>query len=154
MAIVKLVRAEPADASADLTNVDKVRGNVVLIERGGCSFTTKARRAEEAGAASMIVVNNNKVRAICVLRKGLHGWTSDAILHSSERVLARLNQGPELFSMGGTEKPITIPAVLVASEAGDLLRDIVQEGSKLRLIIRTSWLAALFRRVRHTRLLT
>ena len=43
--------------------------------------------------------------------------------------------------MGGTEKPISIPAVLVASEAGDLLRDIVQEGSKLRLIIRTSRLA-------------
>jgi len=103
---MKLVRAQPADASADLTNIDAVRGNVVLIERGGCSFTTKARRAEQAGASSMIVVNNNK--------------------------------GPELFSMGGTEKPISIPAVLVASEAGDLLRDIVQEGSKLRLIIRYS----------------
>ena len=73
MTLAKLVRAEPADASADLTNIDKVRGNVVLIERGGCSFTTKARRAEEAGAASMIVVNNNKVRFVCIFGSGLHG---------------------------------------------------------------------------------
>ncbi|WP_334029784.1 S8 family serine peptidase [Alteromonas sp. P256] len=54
-----IVYAEPetnatgcAEYSADLT------GQVVLIDRGGCSFTTKVINAEAAGAAFVIVANN------------------------------------------------------------------------------------------------
>jgi len=37
-----------------------VRGSVVLIERGECSFVSKAVRAQEAGAAGAIITDNDQ----------------------------------------------------------------------------------------------
>ena len=36
-----MVYAEPADACGNLTNPDAVRGKLVLINRGTCTFSTK-----------------------------------------------------------------------------------------------------------------
>lgn len=57
---IKLVKSEPYNACSDITNVDNVRGNVVLIERGICSFVIKAENARKAGAAMMLVANNDQ----------------------------------------------------------------------------------------------
>jgi hypothetical protein len=37
-------------------------------------------------------------------------------------VVANSQEGPELFSMGGTESPLAIPAVLISAESGVLVR--------------------------------
>ena len=37
--------------------------------------------------------------------------------------------------MGGTEQPISIPAVLVSMESGALLKETVPDGSNLRLLM-------------------
>ena len=44
---------------ADL--VGEYKGRVVLMWRGGCSFTDKVRRAQQAGAAACIVVQTAAV---------------------------------------------------------------------------------------------
>mmetsp|Transcript_53153 Transcript_53153/g.108411 ORF Transcript_53153/g.108411 Transcript_53153/m.108411 type:complete len:1065 (-) Transcript_53153:98-3292(-) len=51
------VRAEPFIADARLTNTDKVKGNIVMIARGKCSFVSKVKRAKSAGAVGVIIVN-------------------------------------------------------------------------------------------------
>ena len=51
-----LVVADPTDGSAPLANAEAVRGRLVLLWRGGCSFVDKVRRAQQAGAAAAVVV--------------------------------------------------------------------------------------------------
>uniref|UniRef100_A0A182MYC0 PA domain-containing protein n=1 Tax=Anopheles dirus TaxID=7168 RepID=A0A182MYC0_9DIPT len=52
----KLVPAEPADAcSTKFKNADELVGNIALVERGHCSFLTKAINVEAAGGAAIIV---------------------------------------------------------------------------------------------------
>lgn len=37
----KVVPADPIDARSEISNAEQVKGNAILINRGGCSFTTK-----------------------------------------------------------------------------------------------------------------
>lgn len=39
-------------------NATAVRNNIALIDRGGCSFKTKAKNAQDAGARGVIIANN------------------------------------------------------------------------------------------------
>lgn len=62
--------AEPADPAAGLAagttfdgcsalnNAAEIAGNVVMLNRGRCSFKTKALHGQEAGATAVIVANN------------------------------------------------------------------------------------------------
>jgi hypothetical protein len=43
------------EGCATITNVDEVQGNIALMRRGACSFSTKALNAQEAGAVGFIV---------------------------------------------------------------------------------------------------
>jgi hypothetical protein len=85
-----LVVADPPDARIPLANSTSVKGKAVLIDRGGCSFTTKVKNALLAEVACIVVANNQ--------------------------------DGPELFSMGGTDAPLGIPALLISKESGALIR--------------------------------
>ena len=55
---VLCVQAVPARAERPLDNAYAVRGCVVVIERGGVPFVTKARHAQAAGAVAVILVND------------------------------------------------------------------------------------------------
>lgn len=48
---------EPAEACTEITN--DVDGKIALIDRGTCTFTTKVRNAQDAGAVGVLVVNNS-----------------------------------------------------------------------------------------------
>jgi hypothetical protein len=55
--------ADPAgpsttDGCTPLTNAAAVAGSIALIERGTCTFATKARNASEAGALGVVIYNN------------------------------------------------------------------------------------------------
>jgi len=52
-----LVLASPGCACGPITN--QVRDKVVLIQRGECSFVSKAARAQEAGAYGAIITDND-----------------------------------------------------------------------------------------------
>ena len=56
----RLVRCQPPEANTPIKNVDQVKGNIVYIKRGGCSFTKKARMAQAAGAVAMVVANTDR----------------------------------------------------------------------------------------------
>ncbi|MEW6367863.1 MAG: PA domain-containing protein [Acidobacteriota bacterium] len=48
----------PTYACSPLVNGPQVAGNIALIDRGTCTFTTKVKNAQNAGAIGAIVVNN------------------------------------------------------------------------------------------------
>jgi hypothetical protein len=57
----KLVAASPYEACSDLTNPDALKGNIALITRGVCEFSSKVQRARQAGAIAAIVVNSRDI---------------------------------------------------------------------------------------------
>ena len=50
--------AQPADACGSILNTDDMFGHIAIINRGGCNFTDKIQRAQDAGAVGVIMVNN------------------------------------------------------------------------------------------------
>jgi hypothetical protein len=54
---LRAVRSVPILADADLSNAAEADGAIVVIERGHCPFHEKVRRAADAGAAGVIVIN-------------------------------------------------------------------------------------------------
>ena len=53
------VLAEPRHADSLLSNAAQLQGNVALVERGHVSFVEKARRAQQAGAIALIIINSD-----------------------------------------------------------------------------------------------
>jgi subtilisin family serine protease len=55
----QLIEGEFDDrACADLVNADQVRGHVVLVSRGGCSFEAKYANLEQAGGLAVLAYND------------------------------------------------------------------------------------------------
>lgn len=54
----ELVQTDPADACGILSTPSTLSGRIALIDRGTCYFVDKVRRAQEAGALAVIMVNN------------------------------------------------------------------------------------------------
>jgi glutaredoxin len=55
----QIVNAKPRKACTPLKNKDDVRGRVVLVERGKCTFEAKMKILEESGAIGMVLMNND-----------------------------------------------------------------------------------------------
>ena len=49
--------ANPTNGCASLVNAGQISGIYVAMTRGHCSFTTKARIAQDNGAAGLVVIN-------------------------------------------------------------------------------------------------
>jgi hypothetical protein len=47
-----------SDACGPITNIAEVSGNIALVDRGSCTFTSKALAAQAAGAIAVIIANN------------------------------------------------------------------------------------------------
>uniref|UniRef100_A0A2P2I472 PRADC1-like protein n=1 Tax=Hirondellea gigas TaxID=1518452 RepID=A0A2P2I472_9CRUS len=56
---VRMVLTDPEECCSSLHNSDSVYGAVALVNRGQCSFVSKAIAAEEAGAMAVIVSDMN-----------------------------------------------------------------------------------------------
>jgi len=48
----------PTEACNTLTNNAAISGNIAVVERGSCTFVSKVKNAQDAGAVAVIVVNN------------------------------------------------------------------------------------------------
>jgi len=81
--------------------VNNVAGAIALIDRGTCTFASKAQRADQAGAIGVIIANHNP----------------------GEGAMAMPNEDPPLT--------ITIPAVSVSNDNGILLKSMVSAGPGL-----------------------
>lgn len=53
-----VVQTDPPLACEELSNAAALEGKIALIDRGACFFVDKIRRAQNAGAVGVIVVNN------------------------------------------------------------------------------------------------
>ncbi len=49
----------PIEACNALTNGAEINGKIALVRRGTCTFVTKVKNAQDAGAIAVIVMNNN-----------------------------------------------------------------------------------------------
>jgi hypothetical protein len=54
----KLVLADPILADAPIKNVDAIRGNIAVIDRGVNTFSAKVQFAKDAGAIAVVLVNS------------------------------------------------------------------------------------------------
>ncbi len=54
----EVVVAEPTDGCVALTNSASLSGKIALIDRGTCEFSAKVLNAQQAGAAGVVIVNN------------------------------------------------------------------------------------------------
>ncbi|VAI63461.1 unnamed protein product [Triticum turgidum subsp. durum] len=76
----------------------QVAGEVLLVQRGDCKFTTKAKVAEDAGASAIIILNNR---------------------HELYKMVCDQNE---------TDLDINIPAVLLPKDAGTILQGLLSLG--------------------------
>ncbi|HST53242.1 MAG TPA: PA domain-containing protein [Pyrinomonadaceae bacterium] len=53
-----VVQAAPNDGCSALTNASAVSGHLALLDRGTCTFVTKVKNAQNAGAIGVVVANN------------------------------------------------------------------------------------------------
>jgi hypothetical protein len=67
----------PTDGCGAFTNATEVAGNLAVVERGNCTFVQKARNAQAAGAAGLIVIDNR--RETC-LPPGMSGEAADVMI--------------------------------------------------------------------------
>lgn len=79
------------DACETAVNVAQLAGKIVVIRRGSCNFTVKVLNAQNAGAAAVIIVNNDTANP------------------------------DQYVNMSGAEAGITIPAVFVTYNIGEAL---------------------------------
>ncbi|KAK3727030.1 hypothetical protein QZH41_012544 [Actinostola sp. cb2023] len=55
---VRLVAAEPLEACQPITNSLALNGAIALVNRGGCSFVSKSKMAEQSGAVAVFIADN------------------------------------------------------------------------------------------------
>lgn len=60
----RLVYIQPNIACDPPTNAAELRGHIALIDRGTCFFADKIRRAQDAGALAVVMVNNQDTAPI------------------------------------------------------------------------------------------
>jgi len=49
----------PTEGCSALVNGAQITGNIALVDRGSCSFVSKAQNAQDAGAIAVIIVDNS-----------------------------------------------------------------------------------------------
>ena len=96
-----------SDACQPLTsaNASSMSGKIALIDRGDCSFISKVKTAQDAGAKAVIVVQRDAT--------GAADWTQEPIV------------------MGGTEGAgdIKIPSVMVSTRDGNKIKQNLKNGA-------------------------
>jgi hypothetical protein len=104
-----LVIAEPLDAHGPLVNAEQVRGNIVLIERGGgYPFRDKVMHAQRAGAIGVIFMDHGQCSAT---------WTQGCVPGASKHN----GEGFALQDAAWAWEGLDTPAVIVNKEHGEFL---------------------------------
>ncbi|KAL6536411.1 Signal peptide peptidase-like 2 [Orobanche gracilis] len=94
-----LVLSDPRDCCSLPTK--KIAGEVLMVDRGNCKFTSKANFAEAAGASAVLIINH-------------------------ERELYKM-----VCESNETDLDIRIPAIMVPQDAGATLENMLSNGSSV-----------------------
>ncbi|GJM87404.1 hypothetical protein PR202_ga03354 [Eleusine coracana subsp. coracana] len=89
-----LLLADPSDCCTSPR--EKVTGDVLVVERGNCTFTTKARVAEAAGASAIIIINH------------MQAWSAREADIEQEKLLKDGHEVLPNFEAGGSSGMIDI----------------------------------------------
>ena len=94
------------DGCEPLLNAGELAGKIALVDRGLCGFVDKIRLAEAAGAAGVVIINNDT--------------------QNPDRV----------FDMGGIDQSIRIPSMMISSNLGQsILQQLAgQQEVRMRLL--------------------
>ncbi|KAK9103654.1 hypothetical protein Sjap_020908 [Stephania japonica] len=95
----KVTISDPPDCCS--TPKNKLAGDVILVHRGNCKFTTKAKIAESASASAILIINN---------REELYKMVCDP---------------------NETNINIRIPAVMLPQDAGDILEKYLRKNASV-----------------------
>jgi hypothetical protein len=114
---------------AELLGRAQVSGNIAVVQRGGCSFAAKARRAQSAGAACVLFVNTDEEVSgpagtclVCETRR---------LRTNCDQIATMMQRAPssdrpcQVFTVGGEagDDDIRLPVASVcASDGARLLR--------------------------------
>lgn len=99
-------------------------GLIVLIDRGSCNFTTKARWAQLSGAAAMVVVNNSGGEPISM---------GNADLPIDVPVPSLPAPVPPI--QGNTNATYTIPSVMIRKADGDAIKALLAAGTPVQMAL-------------------
>ena len=100
-----VVGGEPHDACDPIVNAAELTGNVAVIRRNVCQFSFKVLAAESAGAAAVIVVNNDP------------------------------EQDPFPMAFGAVGDQVTIPSIMVGEVDGEAIIAALQAGESINASI-------------------
>jgi len=96
---IKLVTTDPPCGCGYIHNAEEVEGQVALVERGDCSFVSKVTRAQEAGAAGVIVADQD--------------WENDELFVS--------------MVDDTTEREVAIPAAFMLGRNGHMIKRTLEK---------------------------
>src|SRR5262249_45685276 len=93
------------------TSVDPSQsGNVVVVNRGGCTFSTKVRNAIAAGATGVVVINNVAGDPIAMGKDGGGGDNLPAVMIGKNQGAALRTAHPPTASASATFAEFVTPA--------------------------------------------
>jgi len=100
-----VVQSLPNDGCSALTNAGAMSGKLAIIDRGSCTFVTKVKNAQNAGAIGAIIVNNDSANPTAVI------------------------------NMGGGDPTITIPSLSVSLNDGNTIKGQLGAGVNATLLV-------------------
>ena len=108
------------DACTPLTNGAAVAGNIAMVDRGTCAFTTKVKNAQNAGAVAVLVADNVEAPP-----GGMSGVDASITIPS---VRIRLSDG-NLIKSALPTSPVNVTMKDAAGDRTDSFRWLVGEDS-------------------------
>jgi subtilisin family serine protease/PKD repeat protein len=131
-----LVAAIPADACAAISNGSEMQGRIALVDREGCAFVEKVKRAQDAGAVAVVVANDVDdvspmsgtdpavtIPSVLVsfsdgqrLRQALSEGAAVALYSGADTLTSFSSRGPRREELGAGPKPdISGPGLSITS---------------------------------------
>lgn len=109
--------------------VDRIRGRILVVDRGGCLFILKAYYAQATGAHSLVVINSDDNQFAMTGAAADH--SKDVAASSDTSAPTSSGSSSQLGDMI-PDKDIDITSVMVGHAAGQVLLDLIREEEILR----------------------
>jgi len=103
----EIIIANPLDGCSTLSNSEKIKGKIVLIEKGSldgsdCDYLKKVIEGQTAGAKAVVVYNKNT---------GDASWTDDLITMNANN---------------GDVSTVNIPSIFIKASAGKKIKELIE----------------------------
>ena len=130
--IVSIALLDATEMACSGLPTDSLSGQVALVRRGNCFFTTKASNVFNAGAAAMVVYNNVDGPAFAM------GVTEGDPPFEKPAVMIEKSAGEALrdWLLGGTQASVTLRSLAAVPSQADEMADFSSRGPNINLEIK------------------